>query len=108
MAAANKDVKGANNPAWRGGRKYHSRGYIFVYSPHHPRRNVDNYVLEHRLVMEGYIGRFLLPEEVVHHINGILDDNRIENLILFPSQSVHRATHKGYKKKRSKKCQSKA
>lgn len=86
---------GINNPNWKGGRSFggEKARYINIYSPNHPFKNKDNYVLEHRVVMETHMGRILLPNEVVHHINGNTSDNRVENLMLFSCQSDHFKFH---------------
>jgi hypothetical protein len=55
-------------------------------------------VLEHRLVMEGLLGRLLDPKEVVHHINGDGTDNRPENLELLSGQSEHMRLHNAEKR----------
>jgi len=85
---------GENNYRWRGGRYYDSYGYVLAQSPTHPHANGNGYVFEHRLVMEAHLGRTLSPTEVVHHINGIPDDNRRENLERFDSQSDHVRWHR--------------
>lgn len=55
-------------------------GYVRVYEPTHPRAMNGGWVFEHRLVVEKDLGRHLAPDEHVHHINGVKDDNRLSNL----------------------------
>ena len=75
--------RGENSSSWKGGRHRSTRGYILLRLPEHPNRSRGDLVMEHRVVMEKKLGRYLLPEENVHHINGVKDDNRIENLELW-------------------------
>ena len=48
---------------------------------------------KHRYVMELHIGRELLPEEVVHHIDENPKNNDISNLMLFPNNAEHKKHH---------------
>jgi hypothetical protein len=85
-----------------GHKKKRKDGYISVYFPDHPKSSKDGYIMEHDLVMECYIGRWLKKDEVVHHINHIRNDNRIENLKLMTFKE-HARLHmiERHKEKRS-------
>lgn len=93
MIKSKYGLYGSDHPRWKGGRHPDSgTGYIWVYSPAHPYRTIHNRVAEHRLVMEKHLGRYLSVGEVVHHKNGIRNDNRLSNLEL-STQSEHIAAH---------------
>lgn len=61
---------------------YAKKGYILIRKPDHPRAS-KGLIFEHILVMEEHLGRYLLPGENIHHLNGVRSDNRFENLELW-------------------------
>lgn len=69
------------------------KGYVRIYvgEGKHPHDN-KGMVLVHRIVMEQHLGRWLETAEVVHHINEIKTDNRLQNLFLC-SPEEHVAIH---------------
>lgn len=77
---------------WKGGKSNRPNGYVYIHKPEHPNAN-GQYIFEHRLIMEDYLGRYLKEEEVVHHKNGDVSDNRIENLKLFATGGEHTSYH---------------
>ena len=72
--------------------KKHNRGYVLAYVPKHPSAHKDGYVQLHTVIMERHLGRYLKKDEVVHHINHVRDDNRIENLKLM-NRHEHMSMH---------------
>jgi hypothetical protein len=90
---------GELHPQWKGGVTMAGK-YRVVYAPDHPHakkvHKSGGYVHEHRLIMEGILGRYLTPGEIVHHKDGNTLNNDPENLELFASNTDHlRATLKG-------------
>ncbi len=88
-----------SSKSWKGGRVRHVNGYMYVFvsiddfffpMSHSSSRPTGGYILEHRLVMAKHLGRCLQKWEMVHHKNGIRDDNRLENL-----QIVMNGSHMG-------------
>ncbi len=89
---------GKENHQYKTGRRIDLDGYVLVTAPKdHPyarqRTNRSGKLIyEHRLVLEQHLGRYLLPEEVVDHIDGLTLHNAPENLRLFASNGEHLAT----------------
>lgn len=79
-------MKKENHVFWKGGRIITSGGYIRILisadNQFAQMRDRMGYVLEHRLNMSKHLNRILSNSETVHHINGDITDNRIENLQL--------------------------
>jgi len=81
-----KKISGEKHYKWKGGKTLTPEGYVEVIiepdSFFSPLIKHDNRGFEHRLVMAKHLGRLLHPWEIVHHKNGIRDDNRLVNLEL--------------------------
>ena len=80
---------GKGHPNWKGGRQIRTDGYVDLSQSLVPEEfqcmcRKEGKVFEHRLIMAQHLGRPLKATEVVHHKNNIRDDNRIENLELYP------------------------
>ncbi len=73
-------------------------GYVNVHAAKHPRASSGGSVPYHCIVVEKHIGRHLQKGEIVHHINLVKDDNRIENLALLKSLSDHSKVHSYYQR----------
>lgn len=101
LAQMYRKTRGEREKRRRTGFKTHpprstSAGYVMVYAPDHPRAQ-HGYVWEHVLVVEKELGRYLEPDEVVHHIDRRKDNNDPSNLLVL-TKKQHCALH--YQEKR--------
>lgn len=88
---------GSENGMWKGGiikanaskENYYLLQHVDKNSPFRCMSDSRGYILEHRYIIAKKLGRPLKKQEVVHHINGIKNDNREENLELLNSKQKH-------------------
>jgi len=90
-------MRGANNPAWKGGVTYHNRHgnygatkYVRCPPEFLSMARRDGYVMEHRLVVAQAMGRALTRAETVHHMDHNPTNNAIGNLVLFATNRDHK------------------
>ena len=86
-------LHGKEHLRWKGGRAEDGHGYVLITIEKndffYPMVNSHGYILEHRYIVAKKLKRLLENWEVVHHLNGIKNDNRIENLELVNSNVEH-------------------
>lgn len=86
---------GPANGFWKGGRTIASHGYVLLrVGKNHHLADVRGYAYEHRIMAEVKIGRPLRRGELVHHINGNKQDNRLENLVVCANAAHHLLNHR--------------
>jgi len=76
----------ARNPNWQGGRVKTGTGYFKILAPTHTRADSCGYVLEHIIIWEQTHSKPLPKGWIIHHLNGIKDDNRPVNLAALPNK----------------------
>jgi hypothetical protein len=76
---------------WKGGRNI-SGGYVLVYAPDHPRA-IRRRVLEHVLVVEKAMGKYLDPKHPIHHVDEDGTNNHPSNLVVCEDHAYHKLLH---------------
>ena len=104
-------LTGQKNASWKSDEVITVYNYKRIRVEDHPFRDINNFVLEHRLIAEQYLltdnnsieingKKYLKPECAVHHIDFNRLNNSVENLYVFENESLHTLFHNLYKQGR--------
>lgn len=78
----NRNNNGEQHYNWKGGKYLNEYGHIMVRSDVKLLDKHQGYITEHKDIMQKFLKRELTSDECIIHINGNVQDNRIENLKL--------------------------
>ncbi len=95
------NARGSKHGNWRGGIR-HVKGYRHFYQPTHHLARKDGWVNESRHLAEKKIGRKLKKQEVVHHVDNNILNNKSNNLKVFKNNKEHRKFHTGSQSRNNK------
>ena len=96
-------LKGSLNASWRSDERISTYGYKMIRCLDHPLKNSDDFVFEHRLIVEANMlvpensviingKQYLSPNWDVHHIDFNRLNNNPENLFPLPN-NLHKSFH---------------
>lgn len=82
ITCENERRAGEEHPSWKGGH-FWSNGYVYIrcFKANADNKNRAFYRREHIVVWEQGHGMPIPKGWVIHHLNGVKDDNRLENLV---------------------------
>lgn len=93
ISVANSAKTGSSTSQWNGGvQRRRGRRYLLV-AKDHPMATKSGYVADYRLAMSEALGRPLLEDEHVHHIDLDQTNNQLSNLVVL-SRSAHMRLHR--------------
>jgi hypothetical protein len=73
-------------------KKYIINGYVAVKRPDHPRKMQDDLVYEHILIAEKMLGRELIDDEQIHHLDFNRQNNKKSNILVL-KKGMHTKLH---------------
>jgi len=89
----NPQKKGKESLWWKGGKIRDHQGYALIRDVTHVRASSIGYVKESLLIAENILGKPLPKDAIIHHIDGVRDNNAPINLVVCQDHFYHRLIH---------------
>lgn len=84
--------RGKEHNRWKGGKTIDVHNYVKLYKPDFYGASKNGYVFEHRYKIIKKLKRNLRKNEIIHHIDGNRQNNKLSNLLVL-TKSKHISLH---------------